>query len=174
MLKYILLVLVSLSGLLLLAEEVTTVENVDLLRYQGTWYEIAKLPNRFQKVCAKNVTATYTLKEDGNISVVNKCLESSGKLNEVEGVAKIVDDKTNAKLAVSFVRFFWKNWFFGDYWILGIAEDYSWVVVGGPNRKYGWILARDAHISPETLNEAYTVAEAKGYKHEDFVLTEQD
>lgn len=174
MVKYILLVLISLSGLLLLAEEVTTVESVDLLRYQGTWYEIAKLPNRFQKVCAKNVTATYTLKDDGNISVVNKCEETSGKLNQVEGVAKIVDDQTNAKLAVSFVRFFWKNWFFGDYWILGIAEDYSWVVVGGPGRKYGWILARAPHISPETLNEAYEVAEAKGYNRKDFVLTEQD
>lgn len=174
MLKHILFIIISLSGILLLAEAPTTVEYVDLLRYQGTWYEIAKVPNRFQKVCAKNTTATYKLKEDGNISVINRCIEKSGKVNDIEGVAKIIDNKTNAKLAVSFVRFFWKNWFFGDYWILGIAEDYSWVVVGGPNPKYGWILAREPSISEETMEMAYQIAEEKGYKREDFELSVQE
>jgi len=89
MLKYLFIVLISCINILLNASNMTTVDNVDLMKYQGTWYEIAKIPNWFQKKCAKNVTATYKLREDGYLSVFNRCVEKSGDVNDIEGLAGI-------------------------------------------------------------------------------------
>lgn len=174
MLKFILIVIIALSSLVLASNEVTTVENVDLLKYQGTWYEIAKIPNRFQKICDKNVTATYKLRKDGNISVINRCVEKDGKIKEIEGMAKIADSDSNAKLQVSFVRFFWKNWFYGNYWVIGLADDYSWAIVGGPSRKYGWILARENKLDQSVIKQIFTILEEKGYDPKNFEMTKQD
>lgn len=94
---------------------VTTVINVDLARYTGRWYEVAKIPNRFQKLCARGTTAEYTLREDGQITVVNRCVRDDGSLDEAAGAAKVVDIASNAKLKVSFVSFLGWRPFWGDY-----------------------------------------------------------
>jgi apolipoprotein D and lipocalin family protein len=119
---------------------------VDLSRYVGTWYEIATIPQRFQKDCVA-VTATYTLREDGKITVVNKCRTKTldGQAKSVTGKAWVVDKKTNAKLKV---QFFWP--FRGDYWIIELDPDYQYAVVGHPKRNYLWILSRSPQIE-ETL-----------------------
>ena len=116
-----------------------TVSHVDLNRYMGVWYEIARYPNSFQKGCVGS-RATYTLLDDGKVSVLNECYDGSfsGKLRSAKGKAWAVDKETNARLKVSFF------WFFaGDYWIIDIADNYSYVVVGHPQRKYLWILSRN-------------------------------
>lgn len=118
--------------------ELKTVEHVDVERYMGTWYEIAKFPQRFENGLV-GVTATYTLLPNGKVRVLNSGHEGSfgGKLRTARGKAWIIDAKTNAKLKVSF---FWP--FAGNYWILELGKDYEYAVVGDPSRKYLWILSR--------------------------------
>jgi apolipoprotein D and lipocalin family protein len=154
-------------------ENVNTVSYVDLNKYAGRWYEIAKIPNRFQKGCVRNTTAEYKLREDGNIDVINKCIEDDGSVNEAEGLAKVVDEKTNAKLEVSFVSIFGIHLFWGDYWIIGLGKDYDYAVVGHPARKYGWILSRTPELSEEKLQEAYSILKNNGYNPKDFEMTTQ-
>jgi apolipoprotein D and lipocalin family protein len=125
-----------------------TVSHVDLNRYMGVWYEIARYPNSFQRGCVES-KATYTLLDDGKISVLNECYDGSlsGKLRSAKGKAWVVDKETNAKLKVSFF------WFFaGDYWIIDLDDDYSYVVVGHPKRKYLWILSRTKTIKNDTCD----------------------
>jgi apolipoprotein D and lipocalin family protein len=119
----------------------STVSAVDLNRYIGTWYEIGRYPNSFQKQCGP-ATADYALQPDGNISVINRCSSPSG-IKETRGTAKVVDRQTNARLSVTF---FWP--FAGDYWILALGSDYEYAVVGTPNYKYLWILSRTPHMDP--------------------------
>jgi len=116
-------------------KEPETVKKVDLQRYTGTWYEIARIPNRFQSQCVKNVTATYSLREDGKIDVVNRCVEEDGSVDEAEGLAQVVDKDSFSKLEVSFVSFLGIRPFWGDYWILGLDTNYKYAVVGDPSRK---------------------------------------
>ena len=92
-----------------------TVKRVELKRYAGKWYEISKIPNRFQRQCAGNTTAQYTIRDDGRIDVINRCQKENGDFDQAIGIAKAVDPVTNAKLKVSFVRFLWRWWFWGDY-----------------------------------------------------------
>jgi apolipoprotein D and lipocalin family protein len=125
-----------------------TVSHVDLNRYMGMWYEIARYPNSFQKGCVGS-KATYTLLDDGKVSVLNECYEGSlsGKRKSAKGKAWVIDKGTNAKLKVSFF------WFFaGDYWIIDLDDDYSYVVVGHPTRKYLWILSRTQTMNDNTYN----------------------
>lgn len=154
--------------------EPETVEHVDLARYMGTWYEFARLPNRFQSQCVRNVTARYTLRDDGKVKVVNRCETEAGRLDEATGIARVVDEVTNAKLEVSFVRILGFSLFWGDYWVIGLGEDYEWAVVGHPNREYGWLLVRDPEVSEEMADEMFFVLESRGYRHDDFVLTPHD
>lgn len=131
------------------ARPLQTVPRVDLARYLGTWYEIATIPQRFQKGCT-GVTATYTQRPDGDITVVNACRKDSlaGKFKSVTGKAWVVDKQTNAKLKV---RFFWP--FSGDYWVIDLdSTDYRYAVVGHPDRKYLWILSR----TPQMPDSLYT------------------
>jgi apolipoprotein D and lipocalin family protein len=134
-----------------------TVKYVDLKKYTGTWYEIARYPNRFQKDCV-GTFVNYTLREDGKINVLNQCYDKSfeGKLKQSKGVARVVDNQTNAKLKVSF---FWP--FEGDYWIIDLAEDYRYAVVGEPDRKYLWILSRNKTMDEETYNQILLNLETK-------------
>ena len=113
----------------------TTVDAVDLDRYVGLWHEIARIPNRFQKQCARGTTAEYTLRGDGRIRVVNRCVKGDGGTDEAEGVAKVVAGANNSKLKVSFVSFLGWRPFWGDYWVIGLDEDYQWAVIGTPDRK---------------------------------------
>ena len=154
-------------------ENVNTVSFVDLNKYAGRWYEIAKIPNSFQKKCVRNTTAEYKLRDDGNIDVINKCIEEDGTINEAEGLAKVVDEKTNAKLKVSFVSIFGIHLFWGDYWIIGLDKGYEYAVVGHPTRKYGWILSRTPKLAKEKLQEAYSILQDNGYNLKDFEMTIQ-
>lgn len=116
---------------------VTTVPHVDLTRYMGVWHEIARIDHTFQKGCVKS-SATYTLLPDGEVEVINRCVnEKDGRLREARGKAWSVDPEGNARLKVSF---FWP--FRGDYWIIDLGKEYEYAVVGSPNRQYLWILAR--------------------------------
>lgn len=128
-------------------KELPVVPSVDLAKYAGQWYEIARLPNRFEKNCVSSVTANYSLRGDGKIDVINQCRKASGKLESAKGKAKVVDKRSNAKLKVTF---FWP--FYGDYWILDLGSDYEYSVVGDKSRKYLWILSRTPQMD-EALYE---------------------
>ncbi len=118
---------------------------VDLPRYMGTWYEIANYPHPFQEGCTAT-TANYTLRDDGRVDVLNRCRKGGldGELDEANGLARVVDAQSNAKLEVSFFRPFW-----GDYWVIELAEDYRYAVVGHPGRDYLWILSRTPVMAEE-------------------------
>ncbi len=152
----------------------TTVDSVDLSRYAGKWYEIAKIPNRFQKKCARNVTATYRLLANGEIEVINRCIQADGKVEDITGVAKVVDRKTNARLKVSFFRPLGISLFWGDYWIIGLGQDYEYALIGTPDRKYGWILARQPSLDQSQLDEIYNQLRRQGYQPDSFKMTPQD
>lgn len=149
----------------------TTVLKVDLKKYSGLWYEIAKIPNWFQDQCAYGTTAEYKIDEDGEIEVINKCYDEDGEPDVAEGVAQVVDKKTNAKLEVSFVSFLGIRPFWGDYWIIGLDQNYNWAVVGTPNRKYGWILSRTPVLPDETMKTIFDILKTSGYKPDDFEMT---
>lgn len=155
--------------------EVTTVANVDLDRYIGEWYEIARLPNNFQDKCVGDVKATYMKRPDGRLDVVNECRKKDGKTNVARAVARIVDASTNSKLEVRFVpaflSFLPSVW--GDYWIIGLADDYSWATVGSPDRKYLWILSRTAEMSEADYTDAVGRATANGFDVSKLVRTNQ-
>lgn len=154
-------------------DKVESVEYVDINKYMGTWYEYARIPNRFQNKCKGNVTADYTLLPDGNVRVINKCLENNGKTDEANGVAKIVDNKTNSQLKVSFFSIFGIHLFWGNYWVLYIDNDYSVAVVGEPSRKYGWILSKETNPDEKIINEAYEALRENGYSKDKFIKTGQ-
>jgi apolipoprotein D and lipocalin family protein len=149
------------------------VERLDLQRYMGRWYEIAAIPNFFQRNCARDTTADYALRDDGLVGVTNRCVQASGEADEAEGVARVTDPPTNAKLEVSFVSLLGFRPFWGDYWVIGLGEGYEYALIGTPSRRWGWILARDPH-PPEARIQAW-LAELKGqgYDPAGFVRTPQ-
>jgi apolipoprotein D and lipocalin family protein len=148
MLPILMITIASVSPLISAAAEklppLQTVSHVDLNRYMGKWYEIASFPQRFQKGCVASM-ATYTLRKDGDVDVLNQCRDKTldGKLRNAKGKAWVVDSKSNAKLKV---RFFWP--FSGDYWIIDLGEGYQYAVVGHPKRNYLWILGRSRQMDP--------------------------
>ena len=144
------------------------VQSVDLSRYVGRWYEIARLPNGFQKKCADTVTADYTMRADGKIEVINRCRKASGEYATAKGKAKIVDKKTNAKLKVTF---FWP--FYGDYWILDVGPNYEYAVVGEPGRKYLWILSRSPRMDEVLYQQLLQKMSAQGFNTEMMIRTSQ-
>ena len=148
-----------------------TVNYVNLQKYSGLWYEIAKIPNSFQDQCKYGTTAEYIIDQGGNITVINKCYEEDSELDVAEGVANIVDKKTNSKLEVSFVSFLGIRPFWGDYWIIGLDEDYTYAVIGHPERKYGWILSRKPALPEATLKEIFELLKSQGYDPKRFEMT---
>ena len=154
---------------------VKAVGSVDLKKYSGQWYEIAKYPNKFQDHCVGNTTATYTVKEQGKIEVVNRCLRKDGTVDDAKGEAKLVDKVTKAKLKVrfapGFLSFLPNVW--GDYWVIDLADDYSYSVVGTPDRKYFWILGREAKMQDTTYQEILRRAERQGFVPAKVVKTPQ-
>lgn len=140
------------------AAPLRAVDAVDLDRYFGRWYEIARLPNSFEKNC-EGVTADYARRADGLISVVNTCRlgAPTGERKTAVGRARAVDG-SNAKLKVSFFGPFW-----GDYWIIHLAEDYSLAIVGEPSGRYLWVLSRTPTLSPESRRETLEMLGAFGY-----------
>ena len=149
-------------------DDLEVVQSVDLSRYVGRWYEIARLPNSFQRKCADTVSANYTMHADGKIEVINRCRKASGEYATAKGEAKIVDKKTNAKLKVTF---FWP--FYGDYWILDLGPNYEYAVIGEPDRKYLWILSRSPRMDEALLQQLLQKMAAKGFNTEMMIRTSQ-
>lgn len=147
----------------------TVVTDVDLNRYAGLWYEIARFPIRFEKGCA-GVTAEYGLLPDGKISVLNSCRQGGlgGKLRTAEGRATVV---APGKLKVNFVS--WLPFAAGDYWIIHLERDYSMAVVGTPGSKYGWVLSRKPQLSDAKWARATAALKANGYDVDQIEMVEQ-
>ena len=153
----------------------TTVDSVDLKKYAGTWYEIGRLPMYFQRNCASDVTATYVEKTDGSgIKVINECKAKDGSGIIAEGLAKPAD-KTGSKLKVTFLPS-WIRWLpvgRADYWVLARDPDYQTALVGTPDKKYLWLLARSPNVSQETYAKYRQIAQQQGYDLKEFKLTSQ-
>lgn len=149
-------------------EPLPVVDHVELQRYTGTWHEIARLPHWFQRGCY-NSTATYSLNDDGTLKVVNRCQREDGA-SQAEGTARVVEAATNAKLKVRF-----DNWFSnlfptiaeGNYWILHLSDDYDVAMIGEPERKYFWILARRPELPDERYNALVDKAQRLGFPVEE-------
>ncbi len=141
------------------AQTLQTVPSVDLQKYSGKWYEIAAFPQFFQKGC-HCTTAEYTLSDKGYVIVENQCNKDSlnGKLSYIKGKAFIESDSGNAKLKV---QFFWP--FKAKYWIIDLADDYSYAVVSHPNKKYLWILSRTSKIDDSVYQQIISRLRAKGF-----------
>lgn len=149
------------------AQELAVVPEVDLARYAGTWYEIARYPNRFQKDCFAT-SVTYTIRDDGTVEVINRCRSGSvnGEEKSIRGRAWSVDPTTNAKLKV---QFFWP--FRGDYWIIQLDTEYRYAVVGHPKRKYLWILSRTPDMDAATYDGILERLREQGYDTERLLRT---
>lgn len=146
-----------------------TVPRVELSRYLGVWYEIARYPNRFQKGCLGS-TARYSLREDGEIDVLNSCRsEKDGSLREAKGRAWVVDAVSNARLKVSF---FWP--FRGDYWIIDLGEEYEYAVIGTPDRNYLWILSRTPVMNSDVYEGILQRVEKQGFVRNNLVKTPEN
>ena len=149
---------------------------VDLDRYAGRWYEIARLPNRYQEKCTGDVQATYALRPDGRVSVVNECRTKDGGTTRAEGIARRADPKGPASrlkvrfapALLSFLPFVW-----GDYWILELDREYRHAVVGDPSRKYLWILGREPAMDDATYRGLVAAAEKAGFDTARLVRTTQ-
>jgi apolipoprotein D and lipocalin family protein len=142
------------------------VPEVDLLRYSGRWYEIARLPNPFQERCAADVTATYTLRDDGRITVLNRCRTENGEQIEAEGIARVAGKgQPNSVLKVRFAPAFlsFLPWVWGDYQIIALSPDYTHALVGDPARKYLWILARSPSLEDAAYGVLVEEARAQGF-----------
>ena len=153
----------------------TTVESVDLKKYAGNWYEIGRLPMYFQRNCASDVTANYVEKTDGSgIKVINQCQAKDGSNIIAEGLAKPAD-ATGSKLKVTFLPS-WIRWLpvgRADYWVLARDADYKTALVGTPDKKYLWLLARSPNVSQETYTKYRQIAQQQGYDLKEFKLTSQ-
>lgn len=146
-----------------------TVDYVDLTRYIGKWHQIAFFPTWFQGKCTVDTTATYTLGSDGRVGVLNECKTPEGKAQSISGTARVEDRDSNAKLKVKFF------WLFpaGDYWIIALDPDYQYAVVGAPNRKYLWILARNPSVQASLYRELVKKAQDQGFDVSRLQLTSQ-
>jgi apolipoprotein D and lipocalin family protein len=154
-----------------------TIPSLDVARYMGTWFEIAKYPNWFQKKCTNGGTrAEYTPMSDGRVQVTNRCRLASGKMDEAIGVARQVGPATSAKLEVrfapswlSFLPFIW-----GNYWVIDLDDDYQLVAVSEPKKEYLWILSRTPKVDPVSYNALMNRLRQRGFDLEKLEVTKQD
>ena len=163
--------LVLLASLLARAERkgrepLRVVESVDLTRYAGLWYEVARLPNRFEEKCAGDVTAEYTPLGEGRLKVVNRCRKRDGSLTRAEGAARPADgrgpsSRLKVRFAPSYLSFLPFVW--GDYQIIELAPDYGHALVGDPSRKYLWVLSRTPRMDESTYERLTGAARAQGF-----------
>ncbi len=179
MLRKLFTVILLLAGTATLADATqprAVVPSVDLSRYAGKWYEIARLPNRFQKNCVGEVAATYSLLANNQMKVVNKCRQKNGQTMRAEGQARLANKSgPNSKLEVRFAPA-WLSWLsavWGDYWIIDLADDYSYAVVGTPDRKYLWILARAPNLDEAMYQRIIQQTAAQGFAVAQVVKTRQ-
>jgi apolipoprotein D and lipocalin family protein len=152
-----------------------TVEKLELDKYLGVWYEVARKPLYFQNKCDRDVTATYTLNENGNVAVDNRCYSKDGSLNQSIGEAFVQNAPFNSKLKVSFLpeAIRWLPFGRGDYWVLKLDDDYQTVLVGEPRRKYMWVLSRSPQPDQTVVNEYLEYAKSVGYDVGDVIHTKQ-
>lgn len=151
--------------------DLPTVASVDLSRYAGTWYEIARLPMWFQRHCVDS-KAMYSSRPDGAVGVHNECVTDTGGVEQAEGVATVVDTKTNARLTVVF-----DNWFArlfgssreGNYWILDLDPEYRTAMVGTPDRRFLWILSRTPQLDEATYRRLVERSQQLGYPVSDLI-----
>lgn len=142
-----------------------------MARYAGTWHEVARLPNRFEARCARDVTATYAVKDNGRLSVTNACRQADGSMQSVTGEARQAGELPSqlevrfAPAWLSFLPFVW-----ADYWVIALDPDYRWAVVGGPDRDYLWFLAREPVVDEATMATMKERARAMGYDLAPLVL----
>lgn len=157
-------------------EKPEAVPSIDLARYQGKWYEIARFSNRFEKSCASDVTATYTLAADGKINVLNECRKASGERKQAAGKARKASrggptSKLEVRFAPAFLSFLPVVW--GEYWVIAIAPDYSYSVVGDSDHDYLWILSRILVMDEPKYQQAVNAAAAQGFDINRLVKTKQ-
>ena len=175
---------IAVGGVILLGLAATTMvyaqakplhvaDKVELDKYLGVWYEIARKPMSFQNQCDSNVTATYTFNENGNVLVDNRCTMKDGQQSHAIGEAFVQNAPFNTKLKVSFLpeAIRWLPAGRGDYWILKIDENYQTVLVGEPSRNYMWVLSRDPHPDPRVVNEYLDYAKSVGYDLKNLIRT---
>lgn len=148
-------------------------EQVDLARYMGLWYEIARIPTRFQKSCICCATAEYVDEGKGKVSILNRCVQADGSVKEAKAEARVIS-ANNARWKATFFKLLGIPVAKGDYWILGVDDDYRWAVVGDPERKYGWILSRSPDMAPEVRAEVDALIADRGYDPGMFIDTPQD
>ncbi len=145
-----------------------TVSSVDLGRYMGTWYEIARTPNRYETKCKGDVVVHYELSVEGKVNLLNQCRLNDGSTNTAQGRASVVDTASKSKLKVTF---FWP--FYADYWIICLDKDYRFAVVGEPDRKYLWIISRTPYIEDATYQQILKTVAEHGYDLSKIVKTLQ-
>ena len=142
-----------------------TVASVDVPRYMGTWYEIAKYPNWFQKKCASSTSATYSLQADGQVQVVNRCKTANGEWSEALGQARQIGRANSPRLQVRFapawLSFLPMVW--GNYWIIDLDPQYQWVVISEPRREYLWILSRTPELPAATYKSLLDKLATNGF-----------
>lgn len=143
----------------------TTIESLDVPRYMGTWYEIAKFPNAFQKKCVSDTRAEYSIRTDGTIQVINRCKILGGEIDEAIGTARQVGPATSPMLKVrfapawlSFLPFVW-----GDYWIIDLDPKMQLVAVSEPQRQYLWVLSRTPKVDPAAYEALLGRLAGKGF-----------
>ena len=148
---------------------------VDLTRYAGKWYEIARYPNKFQKRCTRDVVAQYRPRTDGRIDVINQCLDADGRVVQTHGIARKGKAGSSAALQVRFapaiLSFLPSVW--GDYWILALGPDYTWAVVGTPSREFLWILSRTPTMSDGSYAQALEIVKGNNFDAGRIVRTPQ-
>lgn len=157
------------------SEPLPTATSVDLDRYAGTWYEIARLPMWFQRHCIDS-KAVYTSRSDGAVAVHNECVTDSGGVDQIDGVATVIDSQTNARLTVVFDNFFARVFGSsreGNYWIIDLDADYRTSVVGTPDRRYLWVLARTPRLDDATYQRLVERARQLGFPVSDLILAKR-
>ena len=174
-----LILMIMLSSLALAAvaneSELRTIPALDVPRYMGTWYEIAKYPNRFQKKCVKDTRAEYALLANGTVQVTNRCTMDNGEVDVAVGSGRQVGDSRSPKLEVRFAPE-WLSlipWVWGDYWVIDLDPGYQLVAVSEPKREYLWVLARTPTVNPRAYEELVARLEKKGFDSRKIVLTRQ-
>ena len=167
--KIVLVAVLALVGCTGIPEGIEPVEDFELEPYLGTWYEIARLDHSFERGLS-NVTANYSLREDGGVGVLNRGFNAEkGEWDEAEGKAYFIGDSSVGRLKVSFF-----GPFYGAYNVFELGEDYEYSMVAGPNRSYLWILARQSQLSQETLDRLLEKAEAAGYDTSELIFVEHE
>jgi apolipoprotein D and lipocalin family protein len=154
---------------------VKTIASLDVPRYLGAWYEIAKFPNWFQKKCVSNTQAVYSLRPDGNLKVLNSCKQADGSISQAEGLARQIGTKDSPKLEVRFapawLAFLPMVW--GDYWVIDLDPQYQVAAVSDPKREYLWILSRTPQMDKKTYEELLSRLQAQQFDIRKLELTSQ-